>query len=290
MATTIVSGVQYSGIWSLSGQANAKALTTWPSPPSPALYSWGQNAQGQLGLGNSGAGTYKSSPNQVGSLTNWATLPTPSMGYLFSAAIKTDGTLWTWGWNDAGRLGLGNTTSYSSPKQVGSLTAWSKLTLVYQSVISIKTDGTLWSWGRNLYGQLGLGNTTYYSSPKQVGALTTWSNIAGCRYHTVATKTDGTLWTWGAGGLGRLGLGNVTNYSSPKQVGALTTWSIVASGMSNSTAAIKTDGTLWTWGQGPVGQLGLGNETSYSSPKQVGALTTWLKVSGGLYRNIATKS
>ena len=68
MATLVVSGVQYSGIWSLAGQANAKALGTWPVPPGPALFSWGVNSSGQLGLGNT---TNYSSPKQVGSSTNW---------------------------------------------------------------------------------------------------------------------------------------------------------------------------------------------------------------------------
>ena len=99
------------------------------------------------------------------------------------------------------------------------------------NTIAVKTDGTLWSWGANGSGQLGLGNLTNYSSPKQVGALTTWLNIASGQDHTIATKTDGALWSWGLNTpYGQLGLGNITNYSSPKQVGALTTWSVIAAG------------------------------------------------------------
>ena len=89
MATTIVSGVQYSGIWSLAGQANAIAANTWPGLP--FLYSWGSNSQGQLGLGNT---TSYSSPKQVGSLMTWLNL---ARSYNFSLATKTDGTLWSWG-------------------------------------------------------------------------------------------------------------------------------------------------------------------------------------------------
>ena len=84
----------------------------------------------------------------------------------------------------------------------------------------------LFAWGANGSGQLGLGNTTDYSSPKQVGSLTNWSNVAMARLIGGAVKTDGTLWTWGwnANAQGAMGVGNETNYSSPKQVGALTTW------------------------------------------------------------------
>jgi alpha-tubulin suppressor-like RCC1 family protein len=93
-------------------------------------------------------------------------------------AIKTDGTMWSWGRGFNGMLGLGNATSYSSPKQVGALTTWANISGGDYHSMASKTDGTLWSWGRNAYGQLGLANTTYRSSPVQVGALTTWSSIS----------------------------------------------------------------------------------------------------------------
>jgi alpha-tubulin suppressor-like RCC1 family protein len=203
-------------------------------------------------------------------------------------AIKTDGTLWSWGFNTNGQLGLGNTTNYSSPKQVGALTTWNKVAAGFFS-LAIKTDGTLWSWGFNTFGQLGLGNTTDYSSPKQVGALTTWSQIASSTHFSLVVKTDGTLWAWGRNNAGQLGIGTSgggTYQSSPVQVGALTTWSKTAAA-GDQALAIKTDGKLWSWGANTTGQLGLGNTTSYSSPKQVGTLTTWSEVSGGATFSLA---
>ena len=83
-----------------------------------------------------------------------------------------------------------------------------------------------------------------------------------------------------------LGLNNTTQYSSPKQIGLLTNWSTVCGG-NYAVAAIKTDGTLWSWGRNSNGQLGLGNRTDYSSPVQVGALTTWLAASSGKYMTAA---
>jgi len=276
MATVIINGVQYSGIWNLSSQANAIAAGTWPSPPLPHLLSWGANNFGQLGLGNT---TSYSSPKQIGTLTNWVSL---ASGQAHQLAIKSDNTLWAWGYNINGQLGLGNTTNYSSPKQVGALTNWLTVTAGYRNSFAIKTDGTLWSWGNNLYGALGLGNSTYYSSPKQIGALTTWLKISAGLYSLLAIKTDGTLWTWGYNGYGLLGLGNATNYSSPKQVGALTNWVYANAGVSNAASAIKTDGTLWAWGDNSFGQTGTNNTTRYSSPKQIGALTTWSYTTGGM--------
>ena len=88
---TSVTGVQYSGLWNLSSQANAQALGTWPIPPQPHLYAWGTNTYGNLGLGNT---TNYSSPKQVGSLTTWLNIAT---SYWSGYAVKTDGTLWDWG-------------------------------------------------------------------------------------------------------------------------------------------------------------------------------------------------
>jgi len=198
-------------------------------------------------------------------------------------AVKTDGTLWSWGRNNYGYLGHNNTTDLSSPVQVGSLTDWDTVEAGPESSMAIKTNGTLWAWGVNGAGNLGDGSTTQRNSPVQIGALTTWDQVAPASYHTLAVKTDGTLWAWGTHSPhGELGTGATYggNRSSPVQVGALTTWSKVAVA-NHWSHAIKTDGTLWAWGKNDTGQLGLGSTTYYSSPVQVGSLTTWLNISSG---------
>jgi alpha-tubulin suppressor-like RCC1 family protein len=254
------------------------------------LWTWGANSQGQLGQNDT---VKRSSPVQVGALTTWAQAVTM---YLSVLAIKTDGTLWSWGWNNNGQLGLGDTAPRSSPVQVGALTNWSKLnssSSTYSAAAAIKTDGTLWTWGRNNTGQLGHGNTTNYSSPKQVGALTTWSSVSiagnASVVSTSAVKTDGTLWTWGSGLDGALGRGNTTSYSSPQQLGALTNWSKTNGGLL-CMSAVKTDGTLWAWGANSAGQLGLGNVIRRSSPVQVGAETYWADLSMGTQQIFALRA
>ena len=294
--------------------------------PNGAIWSWGKNDNGQVGVNNISG---YSSPVQIGALTTWATT---SPGGQFCLARKTDGTLWSWGLNNRGQLATNNTTNYSSPIQVGALTNWLDLCAGYNHILTRKTDGTLWVWGRdykgmlgvgtsgvgksspvqvgalttwskvsagmqfsmatntsnelyvwgyNYYGNLGTSNTTDYSSPVQVGALTNWLTISAGNYFAAAIKTDGTLWMWGLNTQGQLGQGNsTTNYSSPVQVGALTTWSKVATG-TDVTYAVKTDGTLWVWGNGSSGELGDGTQTSKSSPVQVGALTTWWNTFAG---------
>ena len=97
-------------------------------------------------------------------------------------AIKTDGTLWSWGKNNWGHLGHNNQANYSSPTQIGSDTTWSKVAVSGEfKVKAIKTDGTLWSWGYNNKGQLGLNQptSTHVSSPTQVGSESDWTKIGG---------------------------------------------------------------------------------------------------------------
>ena len=248
------------------------------------LYVWGNNEQGMLGLNDR---THRSSPTQLPGTWSTAhnTLATHNSAMV---AIKADGTLWSWGYNlgSQGRLGQGNNTEYSSPTQVGTDTTWATVAHNGTSGAAIKTNGTLWTWGYNedSTGQSGQNNQTNYSSPKQVGTDTTWSSISGSgsgRFRA-AIKTDGTLWTWGRNNYGQLGAGDsgnggsTTARSSPLQIGTDTTWWQVRVG--NSVChAVKTDGTLWSWGHGNNGAMGTNtpDNIDYSSPTQVGTDTNW---------------
>jgi len=268
------------------------------------LFAWGVGAGGALGLGNI---AYYSSPIQVGSLASWSYVSASSFqsgGFTnYSTAIKNDGTLWSWGVNGSGQLGVGNTTSYSSPVQVGALTNWKQTSTGILYCLAIKTDGTLWAWGSNSAGQLGNNNITSYSSPIQIGALNNWKQVSANKgspaveQSSAAVKLDGTLWVWGSNKNGALGTAGVNNYySSPIQVGALNNWKQVSSAFFPGTtssgwmASVKTDGTLWTWGYNAFGQLGNGNRTYYSSPIQIGALNNWKQVYAGGQHCLAIKT
>jgi alpha-tubulin suppressor-like RCC1 family protein len=243
-----------------------------------SLWSWGQNTNGILGIGTT-TPTSRSSPAQVGSLTNWKSVSgggQNSPGHC--VAIKTDGTLWAWGKNSDGELGLADTVHRSSPVQVGSLTTWKDVACGDGHTIALQTNGTLWAWGRNgSQGQLGLGVLGHRSSPVQVGSLTSWYSIGVGQNYSFGIRTDGTLWAWGSGGNGRLGDGTITDKSSPVQIGTLTNWKKVV-GADQHSLALKTDGTLWAWGQSTSGQTGLNSISNVSSPVQVGTLTNWRSV------------
>lgn len=251
------------------------------------LWAWGLGSNGELGISVAGPGVYRSSPVQIGALTNWSSV---TGGNNSAWAIKTDSTLWGWGQNQFGAIGDGTANPKSSPVQIGSLTNWSKVSGMDYGFIALKTDGTLWTCGFNNAGQLGQNNTISRSSPVQVGALTTWSSIGGSASFWIATQTNGTLWACGQNSDGQLGNTSVNSASSPVQVGALTNWSRVGPLRERTSFAIKTDGTLWGWGRNGWGQVGDGTTTYRSSPVQIGALTTWLNVGGGQYFALATKT
>lgn len=254
------------------------------------MWSWGRGQYGALGHNSS---INRSSPVQIGTEFDWYVI---APGNTHTAAIKRNGTLWTWGQANYGTLGLNTATpNRSSPVQVGTLSNW-KTVSVWDVSIALKTDGTIWSWGRNLYGVLGLNNTTTLnvSSPVQIGTGSDWKHVMTKNFTALAIKTDGTLWGWGSNNTGQLGLNNRTSSSSPIQVGTDTNWTFIAVGPSNvgelaTVAAIKTDGTLWTWGNGDRGTTAQNNQVDRSSPTQVGTLTNWKSISIGFRHAIASR-
>jgi alpha-tubulin suppressor-like RCC1 family protein len=242
------------------------------------LWTWGRNSQGQLGDGTT---VDKSSPEQVGILTDWEDVNAGADYGDTTVGVKTDGTLWACGENSFGQLGLGHISpnKYSSPVQVGALEDWSDAGGVGAQITAvIKTDGTLWTWGNNYKGPLGLGDQAPRSSPVQVGTDKDWSEVSGGNVYILALKTNGKLYSWGDNFYGTLGLGDQVNRSSPVQVGTDVNWSRVSAGRSSS-AAIKTNGKLYSWGDNFNGQLGYGATTSgHWAPEQVGTDEDWSEV------------
>lgn len=255
------------------------------------LLGWGYNQNGCLGTNNYHGGSsydYYTSPiRTIASGTDWKKV---SCGHYYTAAIKEDGTLWMWGLNDNGQLGLNHRTSKSSPTQIGNATTWSQISCGINTVASVKSDGTLWTWGNNTYGQLGDGTVIHKSSPIQIGVETIWGSVSSGASFVLAVKSNDTLWSWGNNNYGVLGINSTVNKSSPTQVGLINDWDKIDAGYYHA-AAIKNDGSLWTWGQNLAGQLGDNTVITRSSPVQtIMGGTTWSQVSSGSNETLAIKA
>ena len=245
------------------------------------LWTWGYNVNGQLG--DNTTSTRCTPVTTFAGGTNWKQV---AGGGSYTAAIKTDGTLWTWGYNYYGQLGDNTIIKRSTPVTTfAGGTDWKQVACGNNHTVAIKTDGTLWTWGNNnAQGQLGDNTTTDRCTPVTTfSGGTNWKQVACGGNHTVAIKTDGTLWTWGYNSLGQLGDNTIIRRSTPVTTFAGgTNWKQVVGGAFDHTAAIKTDGTLWTWGINSYGRLGDNTAINRSTPVTTFAGgTNWKQVACG---------
>lgn len=252
------------------------------------LFASGSNNFGQLGLGTTSS--KEITPLQVGTDENWVNV---SGGENFSLALKADGTLWAWGYNNRGQLGIGTTANANTPTQVGTDQNWISIATGSRHSLAIKSDGTLWAWGYNYFGQLGNGTISGFSesfpNPAQVGTATNWVSISSGYNHNLAIQADGRLWGWGENTLGQVGTGATSNVgiATPTAVATDSYWRKIDAGGFFSTA-IKSDGTLWAWGDNYYGEIANGNTATQPQPTQIGT-DLWKNVSAGRNHIIALK-
>jgi alpha-tubulin suppressor-like RCC1 family protein len=232
------------------------------------LWCWGLSTYGEIGDGTTNTSTV---PVQVTALG--ANVAAVSAAVDHTCAIKTDGTLWCWGYGLKGELGNGISVISYVPVQVTALGGnVAAVSAGWSHTCARKTDNTLWCWGDNPEGELGNGTTTGSMTPVQVTAL--GGNVVAMSagwYHTCARMNDGTLWCWGYNEYGQVGDGSTTTRLSPVQVSALGNAVTDVSVGFWHTCAEKTDGSVLCWGHNEFGQLGTGTVT-YNTPIQVTAL------------------
>lgn len=228
------------------------------------LWAWGNNQNGQLGIGTN---VSQIVPTQVGNQSNWAKINAAKSNMSF--AIKNDGTLWAWGSNYNGQLGLGNYTNTSIPLQVGLDNDWFDISSGLIHTIALKTDRSLWAWGSNNYGELGNNTTINSIVPIQVGDQNDWQSVNANYIGSKAIKVNGTMWCWGNNTGGQLGDGTFVNRLIPTQLGQDTDWSDVYSGQGH-VLAVKTNSQIYGWGGNNFGQLATGDTTTLTSPYQIG--------------------
>lgn len=214
-------------------------------------------------------------------LNSWSVL---EAGGSHSLGIKSDGTLWAWGGNTQGQLGLGNWRDRFVPEQVGTETGWVSVSAGGSHSMGIKSDGTLWTWGMNIDGQLGKGSRDSKRPGNTVPARpvlqTGWAAVAAGQSHSLALTSGGELWVCGNNEQGQLGIGTFENRTTFTRVGTETDWRSVSAGGEHS-LGIKTDGTLWAWGANDAGQLGDGTFEGSSIPVLVDSDLEWSLASAG---------
>lgn len=205
-----------------------------------------------------------------------------------SLGIKSDGTLWSWGQNQGGQLGNGNTTNTSAPAQVGTATNWVSVASGNDFSLGVTANGKLWGWGNNINGALGDGTNVSSLVPKQIGTATNWVYVNACLHHGFAIDADGRLWAAGYGILG-------TPAESPSNLFSLVNadndWATVSTG-NYHTIAIKKNGTLWGWGRNGEGEAGTGSADLgiVNTPTQIGTDTDWKIIGAGYEHTLAIKN
>jgi alpha-tubulin suppressor-like RCC1 family protein len=248
-----------------------------------SLYTWGANNYGQLGLGGVDY-AHKASPQRVGSANDWVAA---AAGMYHVLALKANGTLWAWGYNFDGQLGIGNRTSTNVPTQVGSATDWVAISAGGYASHGIRADGSLYSWGNNGFGQLGLGDQTLRTTPTRVGSANTWVGVSGGGNHTLGLTVAGGAFAWGSNLEGQLGTGEGTFKTTPTAVSPATGWVGIFGGDFHS-HGVRNDGTLYGWGLNSTGQLGDSSLTDRPLPTLIGS--GYATATGGLRHSLLAKS
>ena len=260
------------------------AASTFVILQNNTLWATGNNNRGQLGNGTHGTGNMSNSFEQIGTASDWESISADNVQTL---GIKIDGTLWGWGSNSQGKLGNGTWLDSDIPIKIGTDSNWKEVSTNLHYTTALKTDGTLWGWGL----LDAVGNSTI---PVQIGTSNDWKTLSSdMGVHTLALKNDGRLYVFGGIweiNYGTLGLGpTVSNAQMPTQIGTDSDWEVI-SASARSSSAIKTNGTLWSWGQNSVGNLGDGTQIHRFVPTQISSDTDWEKVSVGLQHVAALKS
>lgn len=204
--------------------------------------------------------------------------------------IRSDGSLWSWGWNEKGQSGNGVSERTATPTLADGNRVWKKTVGGKAYGFFLAEDGSLWAAGTATNGVQGTNDGVDHKVLTRIGTDNDWADMACSRfwgYSAFAIKTNGTLWSWGKNSAGQLGIGNTQAQTLPVQVGTDTDWKQVAAGVS-SVLALKTDGSLWGWGLNMNGEL-FGYEGRQSSPVRLGSETDWEKVLVIEFRAYAVK-
>ena len=246
------------------------------------VWCWGDGQVGQLGNGMAGSDKCSTKPVKVEGLSDITAIDA-GCDFFFNhtVALRKDGTVWTWGWNEYGALGDGTTTKRTKPVQVKGIKDVKAIAAGFYHTVAVKTDGTVWAWGYNAVGQLGTGGTTNKLAPQQVYDNTVFPitgvvSVAAGAGHTVALKSDGTMLAWGHNRFGQVGDGTTVQKNCPAAVKGISGVTGVSAGEAY-TLALRKDGTVWCWGWNEKGELGAaaaGNSEDVVIPQKINGVNS----------------
>ena len=198
-------------------------------------------------------------------------------------AIAADGSLFAWGNNGFGQVGVGNILHQFEPVPVGVGESWDRVAAGASFSMALTRDGRLFGWGRNSSSQLGDGTTTDLLIPKWIAPTRRWKQVACGVSHTLAIDIDGRLWGWGSNLSGELGDGTKTTRRVPVPLAMDRKWTWVTAGRSpfgtgsSYSFAIDEQGQLWGTGKSSGGELGPVQGTELQVWKQAVGPQTWAK-------------
>jgi serine/threonine protein kinase/alpha-tubulin suppressor-like RCC1 family protein len=230
---------------------------------------------------NAGPFTQRNLPSQVRGMTGVVAM---SGGWGQSVALKSDGSIWTWGWEALGTVKDLKRHPDPAPLQGRPQSPFRSIASGVNYYLAVAEDGTVWGWGYNLYCQLGDGTRTSRKTPVRVGSLTDVAAIAAYGLRGLALKRDGTVWSWG-----RDTLSAETVQCVPARVTRLENIAAISTGQSFN-LALKKDGSVWAWGQDPKGPTGEGAINQRPTPLQVAGLTGVAAVAAGSHHAVALKN
>jgi alpha-tubulin suppressor-like RCC1 family protein len=249
-----------------------------------SVWTWGSDVSGKLGDGQVSP-SYNVTNNDSflplrvhgpGNVAYLTSIVAISAGEGHNLALRSDGTVWAWGWNGVGQLGNGTTNDAHTPVQVTGLSNVVAISGRGYHCLALKSDGTVWAWGWNAWGQLGTGTNNPTLVPVQVVGLTNPASISAGYMISIALMSNGTVRVWGTGGYGELGQGNFGDHSyTPIPVMGLSNVVSVSADFQEP-EALRADGTIWMWGWNNLGQLGDGTTNNRSLPVQALGLTNMI--------------
>jgi len=243
---------------------SASAGHTCVADDQQRLWCWGDNTVGQLA-----ADLPSVSKPLVVATGGWIDVAAGGLALGHTCAIHSRGSLWCWGDNSRGQLGLGPAETRPSVSRVTQVNkdAWLQVSTGALMTCAIREDGTLWCWGAGDDGRLGVEGDS--SVPRIVGTDRDWRSVSAGAAHACAIKQDNSLWCWGSNENGRLGRSDVAVAATSARPGVVGTSYASVSAGNQHTCGIRLDKTLWCWGRGAEGQSGQPVNENLAAPKQV---------------------